>query len=196
MAYLTEEQLKAVGFKFLGKNIKISDKAAIYDADRIEIGDYSRIDDFCVLSGKLRIGRNVHIAIFCNLAGGEQGIVVEDFSGISYGSQVFSQSDDYSGRALTGPTVPVKYRKETKKAVHIKRHCIVGAGSVIFPGVVLGEGTSVGALSLISKSTEEWSVYIGVPARKIKDRERLMLELEKEYVSEYPGQSYDDATKM
>lgn len=166
MAYLSREQLMEMGFKFLGRDVQISAKASIYNADLIEIGDYSRIDDFCVLSGKISMGRNVHIAVFCNLAGGSEGITIEDFAGIAYGSHIFSQSDDYSGQALTGPTIPEKFKKETKKAIRIGKHCIVGTGSLIFPGVILGEGTSVGALSLITKSTEEWSIYFGVPAKK------------------------------
>lgn len=189
MAYLSHEQLIGIGFKFLGRNVQISSKASIYNADLMEIGDYCRIDDFCVLSGKIKMGRNVHIAIFCNLAGGTEGITIEDFAGIAYGSHVFSQSDDYSGQALTNPTIPEKFKKETKKPIHIGRHCIVGTGSLIFPGVVLAEGTSIGALSLVTKSTEEWSVYFGVPARKIKNRQRQLLELEKEYLSEYPSET-------
>ena len=73
MAYLTEEELKAAGFKKLGRNVKISDKASIYDADKMEIGDNSRIDDFCVVSGNILIGKFVHIAPMCLVAGGELG---------------------------------------------------------------------------------------------------------------------------
>ncbi|WP_069469907.1 acyltransferase [Candidatus Marithrix sp. Canyon 246] len=45
---------------------------------------------------------------------------------------------------------------------------IVGAGSVIMPGVIVDEGTSIGAMSLVRKKTEPWSIYIGNPAKKIK----------------------------
>jgi len=183
MAFLSQAQLEYMGFKSLGKNVRISDKASICDANQIEIGDHSRIDDFCVISGKVTIGRNVHLAVFCNVAGGSEGVMFEDFSGLAYGCQVFSQSDDYSGRSLTNPTVPAKYKYETKKAVYIGRHCIVGTHSLIFPGVTLAEGTSVGALSMVTKSTEEWSVYMGIPAKKIKTRKRDLLILEKEYLS-------------
>ncbi|MGC7853682.1 hypothetical protein ACP3W8_12080 [Vibrio anguillarum] len=72
MAFLTEDQLMALGFKSLGNNVKISDKAAIYNAEQIVIGDNSRVDDFCVLSGNIILGKNVHIAVFCNIAGGEK----------------------------------------------------------------------------------------------------------------------------
>lgn len=184
MAFLTEEQLQACGFRALGKNVKISDKAAIYNADQIEIGDHSRIDDFCVLSGKISIGRNVHIAVYCNVAGGTEGIVFEDFSGLAYGCQVMTQTDDYTGRSLTNPTVPAKYKKETKKAVRIGRHCIVGTNSLIFPGVTLNEGTSVGAMSMVTKTTEPWTVYFGIPAKKLKARKQDMLDLEKQYLAE------------
>ena len=184
MAFLNEKQLGRMGFKSLGENVRISEKASIYNPEQIEIGDHSRIDDFCVISGRVTIGRNVHIAVFCNVAGGEKGVTFGDFSGLAYGCHVFTQSDDYSGRTLTNPTVPDKYKRETKREIIIGRHSIVGTNSLIFPGVVLAEGTSVGALSTVTKSTEEWSVYLGNPAKRIKARRRDLLELEREYLTD------------
>ena len=70
MAYLSQQELKSMNFKSIGKNVKISNKASIYNNNKIEIGDNSRIDDFCVVSGKTKIGRNVHIAPHCLVAGG------------------------------------------------------------------------------------------------------------------------------
>ncbi|MFA6636885.1 MAG: acyltransferase [Candidatus Omnitrophota bacterium] len=182
MAYLREEELALMGFRVLGRNVKVSSKASIYDCHQIEIGENSRIDDFCVLSGKINIGKHVHLAPFCLIAGGIKGVTLEDFSGCAYGVQVFSQSDDYSGKAMTNSTIPARFRNELKKGVLIKKHCIIGAGSIIMPGVTLGEGTSVGAMSLIRKTTEEWSTYNGIPGVKIKDRRRDLLVLEKEFL--------------
>jgi acetyltransferase-like isoleucine patch superfamily enzyme len=183
MPFLEQSQLQMMGFKRLGRSVLVSDRASIYNADQIEIGDFSRIDDFCVLSGKIRIGRNVHIAVFCNVAGGEEGVVFEDFSGLAYGCHVFTQSDDYGGSTLTNPTVPDKFKRETKKAIRIGRHSIVGTNSLIFPGVVLAEGTAVGAHSMITRSTDEWSVYFGNPATRIKARSSELLKMEAEYLS-------------
>lgn len=182
MAFLNEEQLEKIGFRSIGLNVQISDRAAIYNADQIEIGDYSRIDDFCVVSGRVSIGRNVHVAVYCNVAGGEKGIVFDDFSGLAYGCHVFTQSDDYSGRSLTNPTVPDEFKKEVKKKIFVGKHSIVGTGSLVFPGVTLAEGTSVGALSMVTKSTEEWSVYSGIPAKRIKARRKDLLKYESEYL--------------
>lgn len=183
MPYLNREELVALGFRSLGTNVRISDRAAIYDPELISIGNNSRIDDFCVISGNVSIGRNVHIAVFSNVAGGTEGVTLEDFSGLAYGCQVFAQSDDYSGATLTNPTVPAKFKREIRKAVRIGRHCIVGANSVIMPGVILGEGSSVGAMSMVTKSTDAWSVYFGVPARRLKARKQDLLQLEREYLA-------------
>ncbi len=83
---------------------------------------------------------------------------------------------------MTNPTIPDEYKKEMKKEVTIGKHSIVGAGSIIMPGVTLAEGTSIGALSLVRKRTEEWSIYLGNPAKKITNRKKDLLDLEKQYL--------------
>ena len=184
MAYYTNDELAQMGFKYLGNNVKISDKSSIYNCEEIEIGDNSRIDDFCVLSGKITIGKNVHITPQCLVAGGTEGIVFEDYTTIAYQVQVFTQSDDYSGETMTNSTIPEKYKNEYKKAIVLGKFSIVGAGSIIMPGVILAEGTSIGAASLVLRSTEPWSIYVGNPAQKIKNKSKKLLELEKQYIQE------------
>ena len=184
MPYLTDDALNEMGFAALGRGVRISDKAAIYGASEMRIGDHSRIDDFCVLSGRIEIGRNVHVAPFCLVAGGTPGIVLDDFAGLAYRVSVFAQSDDYSGATLTNPTVPARYKREVRAAVRIGRHVIVGAGAIICPGVTLGEGSAIGAGSLVLKSCADWTIHAGVPARKLKDRDRGLLALEAAYLAD------------
>lgn len=184
MAFLNQEFLLKMNFKKLGKNVLISEKASIYNPEKIEVGDDSRIDDFCVISGRVKIGNNVHITVFCNIAGGTEGVYIEDFSTVAYGCHLFSQSDDYSGETMTNSTIPSHLKSERKKAVYVKKHCIIGTKSIIFPGVTLSEGTAVGAASLINKSTESWSIYVGVPAKKIKDRSKNLLILVDDYLKQ------------
>lgn len=183
MSYYAREQLEDMGFKLLGENVKISTRASLYDCSSIKIGDNSRVDDFCVISGNIRIGRNVHITPQCLLAGGEKGIFLDDFSTVAYGVKIFTQSDDYSGETMTNSTIPKTFKNEQKSSVKVGRHSIIGAGSIILPGVVVGEGGSIGANSLVLKSTEDWSIYIGSPAKKLKNRKRDLLKLECEYLS-------------
>lgn len=179
MTYYIQEELDKLGFKYLGQNVKISDRTCIYDLEHIEIGDNSRIDDFCIISGKVKIGKNVHITPMCLVAGGEKGIIFEDFTTIAYGVQIFTQSDDYSGKTMTNSTIPKNYKQEYKKEVILEKYSIVGAGSIVMPGVTLEEGTAIGAMSLVTNSTKAWGIYIGSPAKKLKDREKDILTLTK-----------------
>lgn len=184
MAYLSIEQLTNMGFKSLGKNVKISDKASIYDCSEIEIGDNSRIDDFCVISGKIKIGKFCHITPMCLIAGGKLGIFIDDFSTLAYGVKVFSQSDDYSGESMTNSLIPPKYKNEFFAKVIINKHVIIGTNSVIFPGVTLSEGTSIGAMSLVLKNTVAWGIYTGTPAKLLKMRSKKLLVLTEEFMRE------------
>lgn len=184
MAYLTQQQLNDLGFKKLGINVKISDKSSIYNCSEIEIGDNSRIDDFCILSGKITIGKNCHITPMCLIAGGLFGIYIDDYSTLAYGVKVFSQSDDYSGETMFNSLIPAKYKKEFFSKVTIKKYVIVGANSTILPGVTIEEGCSIGAMSLILKDTQPWNIYAGVPAKIIKKRSTTMLSLVEQFEKE------------
>lgn len=184
MAYLSEQQLNEMGFKSLGKNVKISNMASIYNADKIEIGDNSRIDDFCIISGNVVIGAYCHITPMCLVAGGEPGVFLSDFCTLAYGVKVFSQSDDYSGETMTNSLIPARYKNEFKKAVRLGTQVIIGADSIVFPGVEIAEGCSIGAMTLVNKSTDPWGIYIGNPARRVKDRKRNLLALQKKFIEE------------
>lgn len=185
MSYYSENKLSNMGFKYVGKNIKVSTKASIYDYEKIEIHDNSRIDDFCLLSGKITIGKFVHIAPFCNLAGGEKGIFIEDFVGIAYGTHIFTQTDDYSGEAMTSPLIPERFTKVFKKEIWIRMYSIIGTNSIIMPGAIINIGTSIGLKSVVYGKTKEWSIYSGDPATKICDRSKDLLEKVKIFRSEY-----------
>lgn len=181
MAFLTREQLERMGFARLGDDVSISDKASFYNPGQITIGHHVRIDDFCVLSagvGGIELGSHIHIAVYTSLIGAGT-IKLSDFCNLSSRVSVYSSSDDYSGRTLTNPTVPDQYKAVLHKDVFLGKHVIVGSGSVILPGAVLEEGVAVGALSLVSKRCEAFGIYSGNPAKRIKERSRNLLDLER-----------------
>lgn len=184
MTYLLQSQLENMGFKSLGKNVKISDSAKIYNADQISIGDNSRIDDFCVLSGNIKLGRNVFMGVHGNLAGGINGIELADYVTLSYYVNLFSQSDDYTGETLTNSTIPRKYKKELFGSIYVGKHTIIGSNSVVMPNAHIAEGCAIGAMSLVTKPTEPWGIYIGSPAKRVKNRKCDLLELENLYLKE------------
>lgn len=181
-SFYSEKELVGLGLKKYGIDVLISKKASIYDAGNIIIGNHVRIDDFCVLSGKVTLGDYIHIAVYSALFGGAEGIEMKDFSGLSARCILYAGSDDYSGNALTNPMLPREYRGVYEDRVIIGRHAIVGAGTTILPGVELGEGCAVGSMSLVNKSLEQWGVYAGIPCRYIKARSRKLLELEAKFL--------------
>lgn len=185
MSFYPEEELRAVGFRSLGRNVKVSRLASIYGASRIDIGDHTRIDDFCVLSAGehgIHIGRNVHVAVFCSLIGAER-IELQDFCGISSRVSIYSSNDDYSGAFLTGPTIPADYTNVTSAPVIVGRHVIIGAGTVVLPGVTLEDGVAVGSLSLVRKDCEAFGIYFGSPAKRMGSRRQDLIGLEQRYLA-------------
>lgn len=174
-------------FKCVGKDCKISDRARFYSPEKITIGDNVRIDDFCVISGDVTIGSHIHIACGVYLFGGS-GIVLEDFVQISNRSCLLSGSDDFHGNSLVGPVIPMKYKPDLKSGlITLKRHVFLGTNVTVLPSITVDEGGSFGAYSLINKDTLPWSVYAGIPAKKIDNRSKKMLELEKQFLEEYDG---------
>jgi len=135
----------------------ISARASLYG--EVSIGHHSRVDDFCVLSGGVNVGRYVHIAPHCTLIG---PITMHDFSGLSSGVRVYGKSDDYSGEWATNPTLPDELRRVVTGRVIIGEHAIVGTNAVILPGVCIGEGAAIGAGATIRDSVPPWSIVVGL----------------------------------
>jgi len=82
-----------------------------------------------------------------------------------------------------GPMVSKKYTNVIGGPVVIGKYSQIGANSIILPNIEIGEGVSVGALSLVNKSLADWGIYAGVPAKYIKERSKLLLNLEREFIN-------------
>jgi dTDP-4-amino-4,6-dideoxy-D-glucose acyltransferase len=186
MAMLSREAIEQMDFASIGSNVQISDRASFYGNARISLGDHVRIDDFCVISagqGGISIGNHVHIAIGASLIGAGR-ITLCDFVGVSSRTSIYSSNDDYSGAAMTGPTLPAKYTNVRHADVFLGKHVVVGSGCVILPGVMLEEGVAVGALSLVNRSCKAFGIYVGNPARRHSERKRDLLALEQQFLAD------------
>ncbi len=182
--FLSKDQLKQIGFKSIGENVLISDQSSIYNAKNIEIGSNVRIDDFCILSagdGGIKIGNNIHIACYVSMIGAGE-IILDDFSQVSSRVVILSSSDDFSGEYLVGPCIPSEFTNVKSYKVHLMKHVVIGTGSTILPNVTLKEGAAVGAMSLVKNDVEQFEIVVGIPAKKVKDRSRKILETELKYL--------------
>jgi galactoside O-acetyltransferase len=81
------------------------------------------------------------------------------------------------GDGFTSVTAPEEFRDTVDfGTIRCERFAGLGTNVVVMPNVTIGEGSVVGACSLVTKDTEPWTVYVGVPARavKIRPREKML----------------------
>ena len=172
-------------FASIGQNVTIYPMAQIIKTEVITIGDNVIIDDFVFLDGGLgtTLGSHIHLSAHVAVMGGGK-LIMEDFTGLSGGVRLYTGGESYLGEFLTNPTVPYPYRQPYRTQVVMRKHSLVGSGCVVLAGpdgVEIGEGATVGALSLVNCDLEPWTVYAGIPARPIKERNKdRMFELEAE----------------
>ena len=175
-SFYTDEELSQLGLKSYGKNVLISRKCSIYSASTISIGDNVRIDDYCLLSGKIQIGSHVHISTYNALYGGN-GIIFEDYTGVSPRCTLLSASDDFSGNYLVGSIHLEDKIHVTGGPIIIKRFAHICAHALVLPNITIAEGCVIGAMSQVRRNTEPWMMYAGSPATMLKQREKNMIKL-------------------
>ena len=67
---------------------------------------------------------------------------------------------------------PVLHNPIEFKKVVIEDNSDIGVGSILLPGVVIGEGAIVGAGAVVTKSIPPYSIAVGNPARVIRSRKK------------------------
>lgn len=171
--FLSEAEVAQIGFAKVGRGPKIHPSCVFVVADKISLGDNVRIDPFCVITAAepLRIGGNVHIGSHCSIVAAA-GVDISDFASVSHGVRLFSESDDLAASALIGAQVPRALRVIKSGQIRLAAHSCIGASAIVLPGVTVGEGAVVGALSLVRADLEPWSVNAGVPSRQVGRRDR------------------------
>ena len=157
-----------------GKDVFISSRAEIRRPHLVTIGDHVAIDSGVYITTQAEIGDYIHLSPYITVIGGAKSkIIVEDFVTIAAGSRIIAGSDKFLGEGFTSVTAPDEYRDTVEfSTVHFKRFCGVGTNVVIMPGVTIAEGSVIGACSLITKDTEPWTIYMGIPAKPVKIRKK------------------------
>jgi len=172
MSWLSDEEIKKMGFGSLGQNILIDDSATFYRCSSIRLGSSVRIDaqtELVAGPGDLLIGNHVHVSRGCVIHG-QAGVVLEDFVGLSPSVHILTECDDYSAGWLTNPTVDREFRRVTSLPIRLSRHVAVGTSSVILPGSKIGEGASIGALSVVLGRVLPGAIMSGNPSVRVGTR--------------------------
>lgn len=176
--YYSTAELLSAGFGNVGTCVCVSRKTSLY-AINGSIGNHVRIDDFCTLKGRISIGSHVHIAGYCSISGATASVTIGDFVSVANRVSIYAGSDDYRAAKLNGPMVPPEFVKTISAPVILQEASLIGAHSVILPGVTVGRGASVGALCLIYRSIEPGAIIVSSCAEGVCKGERNLKEIEK-----------------
>ncbi len=130
-----------------GHQVTIREKAQI--GDNVSIGTLSDIQGNCKIGNYVRLHSSVHIG---------QKSVIDDFVWI------------YPYVVLTNdPTPP----SEDFIGVHVHSFAIIATGSIVMPGLDIGQDCLIGAGAIVTKSVEAYAVAVGNPAKTVSDIRKI-----------------------
>lgn len=133
----------------------------------ISIGMGSHIDQGVILrtyGGNISIGDGVSINPYSFIHGGG-GVIIGNNTRIASGVSIISANHVFSSKSEL-----LKNQGEEKIGIEIGSDVWIGTGARILDGVKIGNGSVIGAGAVVTKNTEAYGVYVGVPAKKIKER--------------------------
>ena len=185
--YLSREALSRMPFRSLGQHVMIHERVTLVGIENISIGSHVRIDPDVIFlaTGPLTIGSYTHIAPGVFIAA-KAGFEMKNFANIAHGTRIYTVNDDFSGEYLTGPIIPVEFLGLSSSSILMEEYTNIGAGAIVLPGVTMRQGSALGALSMLTTSTEPWTIYGGVPAKPKRQRRREMMTKGDELLRRYP----------
>lgn len=144
----------------IGKNFVTGDYARVRENNKI--GNNVSLGSHSMIERDSRIGNNVRIHSLCFIP--EYTILEDD---VWMGPNVTITN-------VIHPPCPIfkerGHEMELKclRGPNIKKGAIIGAGSILLPGIEIGEGAFVAAGSIVLNDVKKFTVVAGSPAKKIK----------------------------
>jgi len=150
--------------------IDIRNKRAIFFGDKLTTGFGCRIEAYPKENNMVTLffGRNVEINDFVHISAGEKIIIGDD---VLIASKVFISDinhGNYKGKNQDSPTSKPNSRSLSTTPINIQDKVWIGEGVCIMPGVTIGEGSIIGALSVVTKDIPKYTIAVGSPAKPIK----------------------------
>jgi acetyltransferase-like isoleucine patch superfamily enzyme len=161
--FFTNARLIRLPFDLRGKKfIKFGDELTIGHGCRIQAQP---------IDGKstcLQIGNNVEINDYVHI-GAVFSVIIED--NVLLASKIFITDHNhgsYSSELSDKPTTPPAIRKLSYKPVHIHKNVWIGESVCILPGVSVGEGSIIGASSVVNIDIPANCIAVGNPVKIVK----------------------------
>ncbi|MEG0075825.1 MAG: acyltransferase [Eubacterium sp.] len=141
--------LKSIAKK-CGDNVSIHQGVYLLNPQKLVIGNNVSIHPMCYIdaSGIINIGNDVSIA---------------------HGTTIMSTNHTYSNVSINIKEQSLQYKKTI-----IENNVWIGAKCTILSGVTIRDGNVIGAGTIVTKCTDSNGVYVGIPAKKIKNREIVL----------------------
>jgi len=161
-------KFKPKDFKTLGENVIFEPGVKVFYPQSIHIGNNVYIGHGTILNGyfknEMTIGDNTWIGQNCffHSAG---GIKIGKAVGIGPGVMILT-----STHMDNDLWKPILYHDLEFKEVIVEDGSDIGMGSIILPGVTVGEGSVVGAGSVVTEDVPPYYVVTGNPARILRQR--------------------------
>lgn len=138
-----------------------------YFGGTVNIGDQCELRSGCkILSygGNIRIGNNCSVNQYTILFG-QGNLTIGNNVRIASHTTIIPSNHNFSD-----PDTPIREQGLTNIGIEIGDDVWIGCGVRILDGVKIADGCVIGAGSVVNKSTEPYGIYVGVPAKLIKNR--------------------------
>lgn len=169
--------------KFCGEGVRLYPLCKMIHTQNAELDNNSQIMDFAFIdAGKLlKLGKFSTVTWHCIIEGGAE-TRIGDRVFLGPGTKILTSTYKLNGYYAI-EHIPEECRATQYGNITIHDDAYLGANVTVLPGVTIGEGTVVGANSLVNKDLEPWGIYVGSPCKKIGEREKPTEE-RKEYIKQ------------
>lgn len=155
-------------FAKIGDNVIFEDGTRVFHPESIELGNNVYVGHNTILQGyyknRMIIGDNTFIGPNCffHSAG---NIVIGKNVGIAAYSKILT-----SVHREESLEKPLSFSEIVYAEVVVEDNVHIGIGTVVLPGVRIGEGAQIGAGAVVSRDIPKYAVAVGVPAKVIRIR--------------------------
>ncbi|WP_330164985.1 acyltransferase [Catellatospora vulcania] len=144
--------------------------AHVYLTGEVQLGDHTSLNPYAVVRGPVRLGSGVRVGAHASLVG-------------------FNHSAD--------PDKPIHQQPIVAKGVVVGDDVWIGSNAIVLDGVTIGDHAVIGAGAVVTKDVAAWSVMVGNPARRIRDRrDRTRPNKPAPPLADFAAQARDQAAQL